>query len=486
MSLPSNFPGEKRFFVVVGGDKKDPDQLQLSLAKVYSPVSDPETTNIKKLAFIGAEFPPNQCFLEQFNGPPEAGTIVCGTRNLGDPTSATIQGMTNQYFGSENVGGNSGLLKILMDVANDSSRSGKRTKPQINERNVNGVLVREMQEKGQDWMHALTKGLAVHAAWSPMAGQILNEVKSFATAVQNFANIPSLGALSQLPGSIMNIASIFNGLSNSQKKQATKNMSPLLVEGLNNMMFLMGNSQGGTSYVSSDRINPEIYTQNMIDLLSQVDNVSDLIDVMSRLQYDETLRGLDSYAQQAYSGLKANSVPYSSTTGEDEETSTLILSDIVDNSIHYFDDGYSLNVASQTYVVLTADPSLNTITVFPRVEEDFVNAEVNVYLPVMEFETEGPYGPMTMTMDMNGNVSPNKNTAQNIQQAIQAIQGLMNSIQAGNNPLFGDASGIMSQLFNRMPNNIRPLVINSIGQGMQRGINAVQKLLLNGRGPHFG
>lgn len=482
MSLPSNFPGEERFFVVCGGDNKDYDQLKLSLIKVFCPTSENQDENVQQNAFIGTKLPATQAGLEQFNGPPEAGTVVCGTRNLGDPTSCTIAGMPNQYFSAENVDGNSGIMDIMNFLAQDQTRSGKNRKPKVIERTVNGVLVREIQEAGA-WFHALTKGLAVHAAWHPMAGQVLNEVKKIETAIQNFANIPNAGALAQLPGSIMNIASMFKGLSKSQRKQATRNMSPLLLEGLDNMIELMGNSTGGTDYVSSGRVNPEIFTQNMIDLLSQVDNISDLVDAIQRLQYDETLRGLESYAQKANSGLTANSIV---STGETLEYSVLKLSDDVETSIHYFDDGYSLNIASNTYVVLTADQSSNTINVFPKIEQSFTDQTVYVYLPVAEIETEGPYGPMTMTIDMNGNISPNRNTAQKIQQAMQAIQGLMNSAQGGLQNLFGDASGIMSQLFNRIPNNIRATVLSEIANVAKAKLDDKHKNNLRGIFPFGG
>lgn len=281
----------------------------------------------------------------------------------------------------------------------------------------------------------------------------------------------------------MNIASMFKGLSKSQRKQATRNMSPLLLEGLDNMIELMGNSTGGTNYVSSGRVNPEIFTQNMIDLLSQVDNISDLVDAIQRLQYDETLRGLESYAQKANSGLTANSIV---STDETLEYSVLKLSDDVETSIHYFDDGYSLNIASNTYVVLTADQSSNTINVFPKIEQTLTNQPVYVYLPVAEIQTEGPYGPMTMTIDMNGNMSPNKVTAQKIQQAMQAIQGLMNSAQGGLQNLFGDASGIMSQLFNRIPNNIRATVLSEIANVAKAKLDDKHKNNLRGIFPFRG
>jgi hypothetical protein len=469
MSLPNQFPGQKSYCIVVGGDINDPDQQKLSLLKVFDPLRHSSQISPEELPHVGIERPATQTSLEQFNAPPEQGTCIVTTFNMGDPTSRTAVGMPTEFNSSENVAGNSGLYDIIRQVSQISSR--KAIKPQIIERMVNGVLVREKQEKGQDWMHDLTKGLATHAAWHPMAGQLLNEVKNIETALQNFANIPNLGALSQLPGSIMNIASIFKGLSNSQRRQATQNMSPLLVQGLDNMMLLSSDVTGGSQYVSSDRINPEVFTRNMIDLLSQVDNISDLIDAIHRLQYDETLRGLEEYSQQANTGLIIESV----VSNDDDEYSTIYLSDDLESSIHYFDDGYSLNVASKTFVVLSADQSSNTINVFPRMDDSITNVPVNIYLPVMEYQTEGPYGPMTMTMDMNGNVSPNRDTAQKMQQAMQAIQGLMGSAEAGKKFLFGDASGIMSQLFNRIPNNIRANMLTQIAQVAKQKLDPKHK-----------
>ena len=481
MSLPNQFPGNKSYCIVVGGDINSPDQQKLSLLKVYDPLRHGSQISPEDLPHVGIERSATQACLEQFNAPPEQGTCIVTTFNTGDPTSRTCVGMPTEYNSAENVGGNSGIYEILDRASQKSAQ--KRIKPQVVERMVDGALVREMQEKGQEWMHSLTKGLATHAAWHPMAGQLLKEVKNIETALQNFANIPNAGALGQLPGSIMSIASIFKGLSNNQRKQSTQNMSPNLVQGLDNMMLLMGdNISNGTDYVSSDRINPEVFTQNMIDLLSQVDNISDLIDAIHRLQYDETLRGMEQYAKQAYTGLTANSVP-SIVTDEDTEVSNIILTDIVDNSIHFFDEGYSLNIASQTYVVVTSDQTSNTITVFPRIEEDFNNAQVNVYLPVYEYETEGPYGPMTMTMDTNGNISQSKKSSQNLQKAMQAIQGLMSSAEAGKKFLFGDASGIMSQLFNRIPNNIRASVLTQIAQAAKQKLDKEHKNNKSGSWP---
>ena len=141
------------------------------------------------------------------------------------------------------------------------------------------------------------------------------------------------------------------------------------------------------------------------------------------------------------------------------------------------------SVASQTYVVLSANQTSNTITVFPRVTSNLNSVPVNVYLPVVQYNTQTPYGSMTMNMDMNGNVSPSRNSQQSMQQAIQALQSLMQSAEAGQKFLFGDASGIMSQLFNRIPNNIRATVLSEIAQIAKAKLDPTHKKNKSGSFP---
>lgn len=481
MSLPSNFPGEKSYNIVVGGDINDPDQLQLSLAKVYDPLRHNfQTVSPENLPHIGTERAADHITQCQFNPPPEQGTVVTCNRDRGSPSSTVITGMINQINSQQNVEGNSGLYDLFKIVSQISTQ--KRIKPEIVEKTKNDVRVREAEEKGQDWTHNLTTNIADHAAWHPIAGQVLKEVQNIDTAIQNFAEIPGIGSLSQLPGQIMNLASLFKNMSNSQKKRATQNMSPGLINGLDNMITLMGSSPNdGIGYVTSDRINPEVFTENMIDLLSQVTNISDLIDTLHRLQTDKTLRGLEEYSAKTNSGLTATVIENLDETNDVVFDKTdLLLSDIVDNSRIHFDEGYSLNINSKTYLVVSAELASNTITVFPKIDGMFDDLPVYVYEPIMKYTTEGPYGQMDMTMDINGNIKPTKDSSQQIQQALQAIAGLFNSAEAGGKNLFGDMSGIMGQLFNRIPNNIRASILSEVSNVAKVKLDPFAKKMKNG------
>ena len=444
-----------QFNIVSGGQQSDPDPNKSGGFRSFCPPFHGTNINPTEMAFNTPPTIAAQAFTEMYSRPPDPGTLVCGAATaLGErqsfvPTGAYGGGINGT---GTNVAGNSGLYKLIQLV--QALTTGIQVKPQIVEKMVDGALVREMKEKGQDWTHNMTQGIAPHAAWNPIAGQFLQEMKNIETALQSFAQMPNAGALAQLPGSIMNLGSLLKGLTNKQKSKATQNMPPLVAQGFESMLNLTSDSETSGMTMTGGRINPEVFTENMIDLLSQVTNISDLVDVMFRLQYDESIRGLEEYAKSADTGLTANTNVV--IAGEDEEeVSYLKLNRSVGESIIYFTEGYSINVGSQTHIVISAEQDSREITVFPKIEDEFINERVRVYLPVSEIEVDGPYGPMTMDIDMNGNMKPNKISAQSLQKAIQALQGIMSLCQSASQgkSLFGDAAGIMGQLFNRIPNN---------------------------------
>ena len=452
-----------QFGVVSGGQQSDPDPNKSKAFKFFNPSYHGPNIDPTDMPFNTPPTIAGQPFTEMLYGPPEPGTVVkyervsLGEGQTGIPTGAYGGGINGT---GQTVAGNIGLYQLIQQV--QGLTTDKQVKPRVVEKTVDGALVRPIQNKGQNWMHSMTQGIAPHAAWNPIAGQFLQEMKNIETALQSFAQIPNAGALAQLPGSIMNLGSLLKGLTNRQKSKATQNMPPLVAQGFESMINLMSDAETSGMTMTGGRINPEVFTENMIELLSQVTNISDLVDVMFRLQYDESIRGLEEYAKSADTGLTANTNVV--IAGEDEEeVSYLTLNKSVGESIVYFTEGYSINVGSQTHIVISAEQDSREITVFPKIEDEFVNERVRVYLPVAEIEVEGPYGPMTMDIDMNGNMKPNKNSAQALQQAMQALQGILKLCPTAKNGefLFGNAAGIMSQLFNRIPNTkVRAMLQN--------------------------
>lgn len=446
-----------QYFVVSGGHKGKPDPNKSGAVQCFNPAYHGPNIDPTDMPFNTPSTPSFGPFCEMHGGPPEPGTVLSGTRGaLGEGQTLNI---TGAYSGGINgtgqtVAGNQSLgLSLIQRVSGlATSKSGK---PRVIEKMVDGVLVRKIEETGKDWMHNMTQGIAPHAAWNPIAGQFLQEMKNVETAKQSFSQIPNAGMIAKLPGSIMNLGSLVKGLTSKQKAKVTQNMSPLVAQGFESMANLISDTETSGTTMTGGRINPEVFTENMIDLLSQVTNISDLVDVMHRLQYDESIRGLEEYAKSAETGLFANTNVVIAGEEEEEEVSYLILDKTVGESIVYFTEGYSINVGSQTHIVISAEQDSMEITVFPKIEKTFVDERVKVYLPVSEIEVDGPYGPMTMDIDMNGNMKPNKSSAESLQKAMKGLQTAMSLCPGGSlgKSLFGDAGAVMGELFNRIPNN---------------------------------
>jgi hypothetical protein len=279
---------------------------------------------------------------------------------------------------------------------------------------------------------------------------------------------------------------LINKLSQSQKRQATQNMPSTVVAAFDSITNLMTQTESSGMYLTSGRIHEETYVNNMISLLSQVTNLPDLVSAIQRLYEDESIRGMENYSKQADTGLKATvKLDIDGMPDNANGISYLTLDKTVENSIHYFDDGYSLNISNKTYIVVTADQNSKEIAIYPTIDTAFDKEKVNVYLPVAEIKTQGPYGAMTMTMDMHGNVSPNKDTAQKIQKAISSLMSLMNSAQAGGQgqQLFGPAADLMSKGLQWIPNNIRAQLINQVASKAKQLFDPSFKKLLNGQYP---
>lgn len=301
---PNMFPhgSNYSYCIVVGGHEGNKPSDESGTISVMDVTKHHPSISPKDMPFLTLLRSPTQAELETTPFGAEPGTCVVTSSTTGGPTDRTIIGMPNELFQTQAMAGNGPLDQILNIVA--AFLTGKRMPPKnAPEKNDRGAVVREKQETGGEWSHDKAFGLATHAAWYPLAGMVLPQVKQIDTAIQQFANIPGLDVLSQLPGSIMNLSSLFSKLTQKQKQKATQNLPPMTITGLENMMNLMSEVTPGGSYVSSGRIHEETFIENMVELLSQATTMSDVIEIIQRLRYDTTLHGLDKLANVEF---KAN------------------------------------------------------------------------------------------------------------------------------------------------------------------------------------
>lgn len=467
MIPPNVFPegSNLAYCVIAGGQKDDPAPDQSGTAKCVDPLRHSTQISKDDLPFCTTLRSPTQGDLETTPMPPEPGTVCAVSFQTGDPSTRVIVGTPNDINQQLGLTGNMGVdwVKIL-----EMLFTGKRSPPRnVREVTERGAKRRRPQETNQEWHNALTKGIASHAAWSQMAGIVLPQVKQIDTAIQQFMNIPSIGNIGQLAGTIMSLANMIKGMSASQRKRATQNMPPELVVGFDNLLNLIPEVETDGSYIASGRVDEETFMENTVSLLSQVNNMSDLLYVMNRLRGDVSLRGFDKLSTLSDTLLKANNTFTSLNT--EEGKSTLYLDKIVSESRHYIDVGDILLVSNTVVQVVEIEQSANTINVAPEIQENFNDEKLQIYLPNIEYTVETESGPMTMTMDANGNVKPSKQSAAQVQQIIQKILGILQAAQ-GANPsknLFGEAAGLVSEAINRIPPGIRQAILTSTPPGVQ-------------------
>lgn len=313
-----------------GGDHpKDESSNQ----KVILPAThDPKNVKQEHLAFSPIMNAPTALGQQTFHGEMDPGSLVYFLKFPGQ-NGGIILGQANDlvnYDKNQTGGGASGGKDLLGDQFFKQlfdREINVNIPPDIQDAVVKGAKVKKVKEKNKKHKHSLLKGLPSHGATFPMSGYRLPEVKNVPTAKQEYSNIPTNDMLSNLPGNPMSLGSMFSGLgfggggggggggsgagagaaagggtqsgfgvSYNYSDAILSNVQPEIADAISSMATLTQNyeTNGGlSSYPCGFRVDTETYFQNAAELLSQVTNISDLMEVCNRLQYDETLFGLE-------------------------------------------------------------------------------------------------------------------------------------------------------------------------------------------------
>jgi hypothetical protein len=175
-----------------------------------------------------------------------------------------------------------------------------------------------------------------------MSGLRLPEVKEVPTAKQHWQKLLKDDQMNNLPGSLMSLGQMFQGLmgglgggggggggapaggaggapapaanneinfgtgydySRNRMDEITSKMTPQMKDAVNSLSTLMqGFDSTGSegSYVTGGRVHVPTYLDNSASLISQATNIYELMDVMHRLQNDESLFGTEKLEPQVF------------------------------------------------------------------------------------------------------------------------------------------------------------------------------------------
>ena len=323
MSLPKNSAASGMLYgIVVGGDQSDPDPDQAGGVRVYFPTVHGQDVDPKHLGFSPRLLSPDRQSMQSFPGGLDPGSMVVALKDTGS-TQCQVLGLASDLNNAgSGIAGNMGLFQmapILQQFMNKST--GVSRPPNIQQGNEGGATVFNIQERG-DHSHNLLQGLPTHGALFPLSGIPIDPIKSIHTAIQAAANIPGADILSKLPGVAMSLGGLMNKLlSNAKQSNTLRNSMPpqafAALTSMGNLIQSMEQSES-TGFMTAGRVNPDVYSNNAITLLSQTTNLSDVVAATTHLQSNTSLFGMESYGtitieqETAFGNVKMNV----SATGE--------------------------------------------------------------------------------------------------------------------------------------------------------------------------
>ena len=320
--------------IASGGDpqgKGDHPKDHSGNQKVILPSTmDPEGVKQEHLAFSPLMHSPTALGQQSFQGVMDPGALVYFLKYPGQ-NGGVILGQANDIvnYDKGSQGGGKNLLGAQYFQDLFDRETGVNIPPDIEETVVQGAKVKKIKEKNKKHKHSLLKGTPSHGAMFETSGYRLPEVTNVPTAKQQFSNLLTGDMMNNMPGSIMSLGGMFQGLmgnmggagggggqgggaggaqgqqglqtslSYNRMDQIQQNLSPEMQDALTSVATMSQGLSANSmyaSYGSTFRVHEQTYLDNAAELLGQVTCLADLMEVLNRLQHDETLFGLDQLA----------------------------------------------------------------------------------------------------------------------------------------------------------------------------------------------
>ena len=345
--------GTLRWVMMGGGHDGDPAQDRSgNMRPVPMDMSPDGYGGPDEFAFAPRAVGATNFAQQSFGGVADPGTPMLYLSPMGSPNAGVIIGQLNSLFTGQGEGGGNSLLGN-----NPHFQKLKNTKlninapPRIQEAtDADGVRIRKIQETGDQHHLGLLEGLPLNGALFEMTGYRQPELPKIPTALQTNDGMMMQEQLQQMVGQIMSLGQMFAGLAgnrgaggggggfpngfssgnptgavytydaNTVTSSVTFNeennypyssaeyysANNRLIEIQNrvpsDMSLAIGNLarivQGlevndGVSFFTGGVVHQDTYLQHAENLLCECKTLDDLMNVLSRLQFDEELFGRD-------------------------------------------------------------------------------------------------------------------------------------------------------------------------------------------------
>lgn len=285
------------YAVQVGGHGQTKDPSQTGMSKYRRIGHEDQNVPVEHLYFNPSLAPADQKSKDTYGG-----TLDPATPVLVQPS----------YPGSQNftvIGHVRGFPKVGQTVPGNNDIVGRY----INDLSEN-PWNQQLQVFAKPVLQSITRGgKKVKVAGSPQnfipsmnnfkphfgetydeIGRKWEQLKNVPTAATPFSNIVNGNMLSQLPGSVLSLASTFKSLSSSQKQRIRSSVPS------EDIYFMIEAALGSATDDPTDidlgfnnRVDANTFSNNLVDLLCQCTTFSDIVAVKEQMYYDKTLHGLE-------------------------------------------------------------------------------------------------------------------------------------------------------------------------------------------------
>jgi hypothetical protein len=347
-----------------------------------------------------------QASQQTFGGCPTPGTPCLYIKPMGSPHGIIIGHLNSMFTGQD---GGSGLLgnNKLWKQKKDT-KLNIRTPPRVKETtDADGVRIRKIEESGEMHSLGLLEGLPLNGALFEMVGFRQPELPKIPTAKQSNDGMMTLDQMQQMIGQIMSLGQMFAGLAGNRggggggggfpngfaSGNPSGNIyvydsntvnSTIQTDTANN--FIYGGSQyysannrlvsiqnrvpsdismaignlakliqglevnDGVSFFTGGLVHEDTYLQNAENLLCECKSLDDLMNVLSRLQYDEELHGTDKL-QDVYVTIETSYGPTDSVIDWTGNIYVQYSSSVMEE----------MNTFSETFTSNTSSPAVGSI-----------------------------------------------------------------------------------------------------------------------------
>jgi hypothetical protein len=491
--MAGKFPGpDSKFQVCVVTDQKAEDHS--GNQSCYSPIDHGEGVDLDHLALSSMLSSP-VAFLQQiFPGGLDPGTGVVMLKQAGELGGIILGQSNSTRKGNSQSGGGKALGSAQKVEQLTGTERDINIAPDIKEVEENGVKIRKVIEKGKQHKLDLLDGLPVHGALFDIAGFRLPEIKNVPTAKQTNDQMMSVENLQQMAGQIMSLGQMIQGLagnkggggggggfgagstvatstggsvqyappgteegaggagysgglgnniisaadapSNTPLYEIMEGLTPNMKAAVNSLSVLLQGyeTEGGVAFMTGDVVHEDTYLGNAQQLLSKANTLSDLMYVMNRLQWDESIRGTEKLSNvvneiETAWGVALQEIDYNGnmiiTYGSED----------ANNEIQFTNDMTSN----------TGSPGLGFF--------DGNNTE-DVYYSVNSTGASLGFGSGATSGSMSQPSGGSKGGTTNAGQVIGQVQGLLGQIQGlaqgMNQNMFGESAGTMKDMWKRM------------------------------------